>query len=418
MALFAVVFVVGAQLVWAQETNSSPAPAAKTKPAQVEFDVPATLIGPGLDSVKRQLTPAKSEETDSASTTKNQTPPAKEVPQPPKPLVPGASVRQELLPSKNLPATPSAPQEPAPEKLLVPAPAILPELPPQGRETALIANDSPPGLREVKRLSKSEILAAVTDKWAAYFLRSNPRVLVLDFPTIREQARMFGRIIMFVERGGTSKTKVMTVPEVEKWLAQNAEKLESLTMGNNFRAGELARFFNTARFQGEPLTIDETTLYNLLLELQVLREELGVSIVQPEFVLISLPQVSSVPGCASCAVTPALRNVVLEHELSHARYATDTVYQNYVVWFWSQAISPATRTKFIQFLRKRGYDSNIPELLANEMQAFLLHTPDAAIFSAGQLGITESELNDLRENFKAGLFPKPPVVAQKPYQFE
>ena len=302
--------------------------------------------------------------------------------------------------------------------MLVPTPALLQGFPPQGHKAALIANDSPRGLGEVKRLSKSEILAAVTDKCAVYFLRNNPRVLVLDFPTIREQARVFGRIIMFVERGGTSKTKVMTVPEVEKWLAQNAEKLESLTMGNNFRAGELARFFNTARFQGEPLTVHETSLYNWLLELQVLREELGVSIVQPEFVLISFPQASTVPGCVSCTVTPALRNVVLEHELSHARFATDIVYQNYVVWFWSQAISAATRSKFIQFLRKRGYDSNLPELLANEMQAFLMHTPDAAIFSAGQLGITESELNDLRENFKAGLFPKPPVVAQKPYQFE
>jgi hypothetical protein len=32
--------------------------------------------------------------------------------------------------------------------------------------------------------------------------------------------------------------------------------------------------------------------------------------------------------------------------------------------------------------------------------------------------MTDLELNDLRENFRAGLFPKQPVVAQKPYQFE
>jgi hypothetical protein len=207
----------------------------------------------------------------------------------------------------------------------------------------------------------------------------------------------------------------MTVPEVQKWLAQNSERLESLTMGNNFRSGELARFFNTARFQGEPLTVDETRLYNWLLEMQVLRdEELGVSVVEPELILISFPQASNAPD----GITLALRKVVLEHELAHARYATDTAYQNYVVWFWTQAMNAVARSKFTQFLRKRGYDTNIPELLANEMQAFLMHTSDAAVFGAAQLGMTDPELNDLRENFRAGLFPKAPIVAQKPYQFE
>lgn len=401
--LFAVVSAVGAQSVWAQETKPSPVPASEAKPARLEFDVPPTLIGPSLESIKRQVSPARSGATDSSSSAKNLAPPANEVPQPSKPPAPDSSVRQEPPPSRSFPAAPSVPQE----------------LPPPVRETAPAANELPLGSRGVKRLSKSEILAAVTDRFTAYFLRSNPRTLVLDFPTIREQARMFGRVIMFVERGGAPKTKVMTVPEVQKWLTQNSERLESLTMGNNFRAGELARFFNTARLQGEPLTVDETRLYNWSLEMQVLRdEELGVSVVEPELVLISFPQVSLVPGCASCGITPALRNVILEHELSHARYATDTAYQNYVVWFWSQAMNAVARTKFTQFLRKRGYDTNIPELLANEMQAFLMHTPDAAVFGAAQLGMTDSELNDLRESFKAGLFPKLPVVAQKPYQFE
>ena len=433
--LFAAVSAVGAQPVWAQETKPSPAPASEAKPARLEFDVPPTLIGPGLDSVKRQLSPARSGATDSSSPAKNLVPPVNEVPLPSKPPAPDSSVRQELPTSRSFPVAPpvpqelppprsfppvsTVPQESAPQRSLVPVPSVIQELPPPVRETVPIVNELPLGSRDVKRLSKSEILAEVTDRFTAYFLSSNPRTLVLDFPTIREQARMFGRVIMFVERGGAPKTKVMTVPEVQKWLAQNSEKLESLTMGNNFRAGELARFFNTARLQGEPLTVDETRLYNWLLEMKVLRdEELGAAVVEPELVLISFPQVSIVPGCGSCSVTPALRNVVLEHELAHARYATDTAYQHYVVWFWSQAMNAGARTKFTQFLRKRGYDTNIPELLANEMQAFLMHTPDAAVFGAGQLGMTDSELNDLRENFRAGLFPKLPVVAQKPYQFE
>ena len=434
--LFAVVSAVGASHVWAQDTKPAPAPAAEAKPARLEFDVPPTLIGPGLDSVKRQLSPATSGATDSGgSPAKNLVPPTNEVPQPSKPPAPDSSVRQEIPASRSFPPpslvpqelppprnslpVSSAPQESAPQTSLIPVPSVTQGLPPPVRETAPAANEQPLGSREIKRLSKSEILATVSDKFTAYFLRSNPRTLVLDFPTIREQARMFGRVILFVERGGAPKTRVMTVPEAQKWLAQNSEKLESLTMGNNFRAGELARFFNTARFQGEPLTVDETRLYSWLVEIQVLRdEELGASVVEPELILISFPQASSVPGCASCGITPALRTVVLEHELAHARYATDTAYQNYVVWFWTQAMNAVARTKFTQFLRKRGYDTNIPELLANEMQAFLMHTTDAAVFGSAQLGMTDSELNDLRENFRAGLFPKVPVVVQKPYQFE
>jgi hypothetical protein len=452
--LFTMVSAVVAQPLWAQETKPAPvppAPASETKPARLEFDVPATLIGPGLDSVRRQISPTRSLAPDSSAPAKNVVPPANELPQPSKPAAPDSPGRQELVPARSFPAAPPVPQEmpaplrsypaappvpqelPAPRSLppaasalqetapqrSFPPPSAIQELPPPARETAPSANELPLGSREVKSLSKPEIIAAVSDRFTAYFLRSNPRTLVLDFPTIRDQARMFGRVILFVERGGAPKTKVLTVPEAQKWLAQNSEKLESLTMGNNFRAGELARFFNTARFQGEPLTVDETRLYNWLLETQVLRdEELGVSVVQPELILISFPQTSSVPGCAACGVTPALRAVVLEHELAHARFATDTAYQNYVMWYWSQAMNVVARTKFTQFLRKRGYDTNIPELLANEMQAFLIHTPDAAVFGAAQLGMTEPELNDLRESFRAGLFPKAPVVAQKPYQFE
>jgi hypothetical protein len=276
-----------------------------------------------------------------------------------------------------------------------------------------------PSLRGLKRLSRDEIQATTSDTFSTYVLRDNERTVVFDFPNIREQARMFARLILFVERVGAPKTRVMTVPEVQKWLAQNSVQFETLTVGNNMRTGELARFFNSARFQGEPFTVDEQRLYDWLVQAQLLREEdAGVAVVDPERILVSVPQISNVAGCPACSVNAAQRAVILQHELSHARFATDTVYQNYVVWFWSNSMSLVARDKFSRFLRSRGYDSSIRELCANEMQAFLMHTPDPAMFAATDVGFTEAELADLRRRFQEGISPKPRAAADRPYQFE
>lgn len=278
---------------------------------------------------------------------------------------------------------------------------------------------APLSLNALKRLSREEIQSTTSDSFSMYVLRDNERTLVLDFPNIREQGRMFARLILFIERAGTPKTRVMTVSEVQKWLAQNAASIDSLTVGNNMKTGELARFFNSARFQGEPITVHEQRLYEALVQLQLLREEdAGVAVVDPERILVSVPQASSVSGCASCTVSPAARAVILQHELSHARFATDTVYQNYAIWFWANVMSLAQRDKFQRFLRTRGYDSTIGELCANETQAFLMHTPDPRMFAAADVGMTDAELAELRQRFQEGLAPRPRSAVDKAYQFE
>ncbi len=360
-------------------------PASISKPMKLEFDVPPTIIGPALDSIKRQLDSASSTTTrDAASAVPREEPP---------PVKESGVLR-----------VPAAVGEPAAAaKDAPPAPIAVPPL----------------RLSELQRLSKEEILASVTDKFAAYVLRGSEQTVVFDFPTAQAQGRIFGRVILFIEREGTSKTRVMTVPEVQKWLAKNAKTISTLTIGNNIRIAEFARFFNTARFQGEPLTSDEQGLRDWLLQMQLLREdEFGVSALEPDAIVVSVPQVSTVPGCAMCSVSPAMRMVTVEHEFSHARFATDIPYQHYVMWFWSHGMNPAARGKFTQFLRKRGYDTSNRELSANEMQAFLMHTPDPAVFSAADLGMTEAELADLRRSFQAGLSQQPLPKADGQYRLD
>ena len=81
-------------------------------------------------------------------------------------------------------------------------------------------------------------------------------------------------------------------------------------------------------------------------------------------------------------------------------------------------MSLATRDKFTRFLRSRGYDATIRELCANEMQAFLMHKPDPAMFSAADAGMTHVDLADLQLRFEEAISPRPRASADRPYQFE
>lgn len=268
-------------------------------------------------------------------------------------------------------------------------------------DTSTRATAKTPAAREaVIRSSAEEIISSVHSRRTPYLLRDNERILIIDFPTVREQAAMFARIVLFVERHGTPKTRVMTHAEIQQWLKLHSQKIEILTVGNNVRASQLAHFFNTAFRQKEALTADEQWLHDWLLDIGVLRKADAILAAgEPESVVLTLPQVSFVPGCPACAVLPAHRKAIFEHELAHGRFATDIAYREYVLSFWNNQLDDKLRDTFIRFLRKRGYNDADPELLANEMQAFLMHTPDPSMFNAAAAGMTEVELEDLRKRF-------------------
>ena len=252
------------------------------------------------------------------------------------------------------------------------------------------------------RLSQQEILARQSTAFSAYILKGNERAYVLDYPTVREQGQTFGRAVLLLERDRAPRTKVLSSLELGLWLADHDQRIETLTVGNNFRADELARFFNTARRQREPLNKHEQSLYEWMLVTGLLRQQDAISVVgDAGTILISIPQASTVPGCGPCSVTMAHRAVILEHELAHARFVTDEAYRDKVLRFWREVIDEPARSKFTGFLRLRGYDAQNQELLANEMQAFLMHTPDQGMFSARALGMNEADVAELRQRFKA-----------------
>jgi hypothetical protein len=69
-------------------------------------------------------------------------------------------------------------------------------------------------------------------------------------------------------------------------------------------------------------------------------------------------------------------------------------------------LNDAQREVFKRFLSKYNYAVNQEELLVNEMQAYLMFTPDPQSFSAKKLGIKDEELEAMRDLFRKG---KPPT---------
>lgn len=254
--------------------------------------------------------------------------------------------------------------------------------------------------QRIQRVTAAELPALASPAATLYATGDDGRTLVLDFPSLAHQGRTMARIVLFIERDGAPRDAVMTQDEVARYLQAHRYRRETLTYGNNFRASQLALFFNTARARQEPLAADEQWLHDALVDAGALRMDAqGATATEPERVLVTIPQVSEVAGCTACTVTMAIRAAILEHELAHARFATDDAYRRRVLECWN-GMDDDMRERFTQFLRRRGYDPGNASLLADEMQAFLLHTPDQAMFNAKALGVDDARLQALRRQLR------------------
>jgi len=96
------------------------------------------------------------------------------------------------------------------------------------------------------------------------------------------------------------------------------------------------------------------------------------------------------------------RAAVLRHELSHGEFFTNAAYRAHCLRFWRQSLRDNERRLFSRYLQGLDYNPADEELMANETQALLMHTPDARAFNASNLGISDAALAQLRARFRAG----------------
>jgi hypothetical protein len=274
--------------------------------------------------------------------------------------------------------------QPIPASIVVLEPAPIPApLPPLAAQA--------PARLEFPLGDEATILAARGSDMLAFRFRDDPAVLVLSFPSLRQQGEMLDRLAAFVEKVGLPRSRVLTDAELDAAIRQAGDAPETYYSGHDYRAADMARFFATADRDDIVLNSEETRLRALLT---------ATGMLAPGAVgaLISIP-----PETDAQQIDAASRATILHHELSHGVFFTDPAYAAYARTFWLTVLNETQRGGFRRFLGTDGYDTSNEDLMLNETQAYLIHTADPHYFAPDRAGMTEAEAARLRDIFVRGM---------------
>ncbi len=245
----------------------------------------------------------------------------------------------------------------------------------------------------IRTATRQQILAATPTTLAVFRYASNLNIVVLDFPTLREQGLMLDRVAALVEKAGLPRDRVVSWPELEAVIHAHGDTIATYYYGHDYSAAALARFFALAERDHRRLNPEEQALHALLDQLGWLRPGVVAG-------LITLPRVG-----ANRYVTAAACDVILTHELSHGEFFSNPAYAAYVQRFWDRELTAAQRAGMRRFLASEEYDIHSHEVVVNEMQAYLMFTRAPEFFRATDIGITPAERVRLEKTFLAGMPP-------------
>ncbi len=258
-----------------------------------------------------------------------------------------------------------------------------------------------------------------SSKLRIYYNAKNENVLILDFPSLRQHGLMFNRMLAFVEGPGISKHSLLREPELLSFLKKKKLTYDTFAFGNDFMLKDIVDFFNLANHTFVELNEEESRLKIILIEHEfMVMGDNGLFKTTPvNKAVISITQLQ--PDDPSTAVDELIdmdiRRALLMHELSHGEFFTNQAYRNYCMDFWHYKMSETEREAFKKMLSDNSYDIRNEELCINEMQAYLMNTPDKRLFSATLLGMTDDELYHLQHKFIIG---NPPTYLYANYSHE
>ncbi len=243
----------------------------------------------------------------------------------------------------------------------------------------------------VRLADENEILAHDGDGVVVFRFYSNRRILVLDFASLLEQGLMLNRVAALVEKAGQPRDRVLNDRDLDAAISAAGDTMETYYFGHDYTAHDLARFFALADRDGIRLRPQEEWLR------QLLRQE-GWFEPNTRGAVISVPQ-----SRAGHGMDAGMRAAILRHELSHAEFFTNPPYAEYVRRFWRDGLDEDGRRIFRRYLTAQGYDPANDDLMANEMQAYLMHTTDARLFSPAALGVTVEVMDRWQAAFLLGM---------------
>lgn len=239
-------------------------------------------------------------------------------------------------------------------------------------------------------LSEAEIAALAPTVAEVVRLRENPRVFVLLFPDLDSQGAALNRLAALIEKADLPRDRLLNDTELSAAIARGGDTAATWFYGHDYRGADAERFFALASRDGIALSRPELWVRDQLRAARAL---------VPREQEIALVSAASPDG----RMDPAMRATVLRHEVSHGHFFTLPDVAAHVVRAWRERFSEADRATLRAFLGREGYDTSNEELMANEAMAYLLFTPDARIFSARLLGVSEPELARLRALMSQGL---------------
>ena len=184
-----------------------------------------------------------------------------------------------------------------------------------------------------------------------------PEVLIFDTASYTIQSRMFKRLAFFVEKE-RHQGQLLANEKIERRHGYNA---------HDYRAEDLARFFQAAWDSSFPLNPEELRLREILLENNILRRA-GNAWLPGSGAVLSISRSSS----------PQLRRFLLGHELYHGIFFSYPAYRNSCFALWDE-LEPEEKSYWKLLFDWVGYDLQDRYLLANELQAYLFQQERAGL---------------------------------------
>ena len=181
-----------------------------------------------------------------------------------------------------------------------------------------------------------------------------PLILFLDTADYRTQDKYLKRIAFFVEKDEFSGV-ISTDEEIAHLNGWNA---------HDYRAKDLARFYETARLMEFPLNEEEMELRQILFDQDIIRHTNLMEIVPGEGAIISISQESE----------SYLRYRFTVHEGFHGLFFIDKEFEAFSRSRWDN-LAPVAKRFITEFFDLERYDTKSKYLMANELMAYCLQQP-------------------------------------------
>ena len=190
---------------------------------------------------------------------------------------------------------------------------------------------------------------------------SFPEILIFDTADYDVQDHLFKRLAFFVEKAGF-RGRLAPDSEIAELHGWNA---------HDYRAEDLAAFFEASRRTDFPLLREERELETLLMDSGIIRRNSASQIAPGRGAIISLSRESD-------KTDKGLRPRFMVHEGFHGLYFIDEDFRNFCRQRWE--IFPAPAKKFLlSFFDFQAYDTKNPDLVINEFMAHVLQQPISQI---------------------------------------